>query len=182
MLICALRAAGVAALAAVLLACSPTFDWREVAVAPSSAALLLPCKPERTMRMVALGGEPTELSVVGCDTGGATFAIMTAKVAASRAPDPLLEGWQQATLANMQADMESVQRRDFLPPGGLPLPHAQRLLAQGHRASGKAVEAQAVWTARVNGAGESELLHAVVYASRPQQDAVNAFFASIRWR
>ena len=82
-----------AALAALgLLACTPSLNWRQVSLAPSSAIALLPCKPDRTTRSVPLGGVPTELTVAGCDTGGATFALMAATLPAGRAADEVLAG------------------------------------------------------------------------------------------
>ncbi|HOV19327.1 hypothetical protein [Ottowia sp.] len=164
-----------------LLACSPALNWREVALAGSSAHALLPCKADRTTRSVPLGGAPTDLAVAGCDAAGATFAVMTATVPAGEAPDAVLAGWQQATLANMQADGASVQRSDYRPAGGLPLPHAQRVVAQGRRGDGRPVAAQAVWSAHAAPGGGTELLHAVVYADRPQPVAAQAFFDALGW-
>ena len=111
---------------------------------PTTAVALLPCKPDRAERSVPLGGEPTPLSVLGCEAGGATFALMAAKVPAGRAPDALLAGWQQATLANMQAS-GMPERQPFHPARGLPLANAQRVVAQGRQADGRAVAAQAVF-------------------------------------
>ena len=170
-----------AALAALgLLACTPSLNWRQVSLAPSSAIALLPCKPDSTTRSVPLGGVPTELTVAGCDTGGATFALMAATLPAGRAADEVLAGWQQATLAHMQAG-DTPARVPFSPPGATPLPHAQRVQAQGQRPGGGAVVAQAVWTARAVPGGGTELLHAVLYSERPQPAAADAFFDGIRW-
>ncbi|MBN9406783.1 MAG: hypothetical protein J0I00_15350 [Burkholderiales bacterium] len=177
-----LRAALAAPLVMLLLACSPALNWREVALQRSSAHALLPCKPERATRSVPLGGVATELAVVGCDAAGATFAVMTASAPAGASPDAVLAGWQQATLANMQADAAQVQRSDFRPTGGLPLAHAQRIVAQGRRADGRAVAAQAVWSAHpAPEGGGIELLHAVVYAERADPVAADAFFAGLGW-
>lgn len=162
-------------------ACTPALNWREVQLAPSSAVALLPCKPDRAERSVPLGGEPTMLMVAGCDAGGATFALMTAKVPAGRAPDELLAGWQQATLANMQAS-GALEQQAFHPAKGLPLAHAQRVVAEGKQADGRAVTAQAVWTARAAEGGGTELLHAVMYAEQPQPAVADAFFEGIKWR
>ena len=170
-----------AALAALgLLACTPSLNWRQVSLAPSSAIALLPCKPDRTTRSVPLGGVPTDLTVAGCDTGGATFALMAATLPAGRAADEVLAGWQQATLANMRVS-GTPARQPFHPPKGLPLAHAQRVVAQGQQADGRSVTAQAVWTARTAGDGGTELLHAVMYAERPQPAVADAFFEGIKW-
>ncbi len=166
--------------AALLAACTPQLNWRELRLAPTSAVALLPCKPDHAERSVPLGGEPTTLVVNGCDAGGATFALMSTKVVAGRAPDELLAGWQQATLTNMRATSEP-QRQPFHPPNGLPLAHAQRLVAQGQQADGRAVVAQAVWSARAAEGGGTELLHAVMYAPAAQPEVADAFFAGIKW-
>ncbi|MEZ5606483.1 MAG: hypothetical protein R3E52_05020 [Burkholderiaceae bacterium] len=177
-----LRTALAAFLATLLLGCSPALNWREVGLPGSSAHALLPCKPERATRSVPLGGVPTELAVAGCDAAGATFAVMTASVPAGQPPDAVLAGWQQATLANMQAAAAQVQRSDFRPPGGLPLPHAQRIVAQGRRGDGRAVTAQAVWSARAAPEGGGvELLHAVMYAEHANPAAADAFFGGLGW-
>lgn len=147
---------------------------------PTAAAALLPCKPDRATRSVPLGGVDTDLHVAGCEAGGATFAVMTAALPAGRMPDEVLAGWQQATLANMQAE-GGVARQPFVPAGALPLPHAQRLAAQGRRADGQAVAAHAVWAARTAPGGGTELLHAVVYAPTPRPDVADTFFQSLAW-
>ncbi|MDO5288349.1 MAG: hypothetical protein Q4F13_01765 [Pseudomonadota bacterium] len=175
-------AGGVLALLALLAAgCAPALNWREVALPPTGAAALLPCQPDRATRTVPLGGEPTDLHMAGCDADGATFALMAVRLPARRAPDALLAGWQQATLANMRA-AGPVQRQPFVPAGALALAHAQRVAAQGADAQGRAVAAQAVWTARaVPGTEAVDVLHAVVYAPAPRPDVAEAFFQGLRW-
>lgn len=174
------RPALCAAVALAAAACTPSLNWREVRLAPTTAVALLPCKPDRAERSVPLGGEPTTLAVSGCEAGGATFALMAAKVPAGRAPDELLAGWQQATLAHMRAQ-GTPERRPFTPPGARALPHAQRLTARGQRPDGRPVMAQAVWSAQAAAGGGTELLHAVVYAERLRPEAADAFFDAIRW-
>ena len=174
------RPALCAAVALAAAACTPSLNWREVRLAPTTAVALLPCKPDRAERSVPLGGEPTTLAVSGCEAGGATFALMAAKVPAGRAPDELLAGWQQATLTNMHAAGD-IARQPFHPAGGLPLAHAQRVAAAGQGPNGKPVHAQAVWSARAAAGGGTELLHAVVYAERLKPETADAFFEAIRW-
>lgn len=163
-------------------ACSPVFDWRDVRVAPATAAAVLPCKkPDHAERVVPLGGVPTRLSVVGCQAGGATFAVMAALLPEGQPVDEVLVGWQQATLDNMRADAASVAREPFRPVGGLALPHAERLVMEGRQASGEAVRGQAAWTAHEAVDGRTMLLHAVMYTQRRQDHAVDTFFETIRW-
>ena len=180
-----LRPAALAALSLTcwlaLSACTPSLNWRELPVSPTGAHALLPCKPDHAERSVPLGGQPTDLAVMGCEAGGATFAVMATRVAAGRMPDELLAGWEQATLSNMQATGETT-RQPFQPAGGLPLAHAQRIVAHGQGPNGRPVHAQAVWTARAGEGGGSELVHAVMYSERPQPEVADAFFAGLKWR
>lgn len=163
-------------------ACSPVFDWRDVRVAPATAALVLPCKkPDHVERHIPLGGVPTQLNVMGCEAGGATFAVMAALLPEGHEADEILAGWQQATLANMQARDGQVRRTPFRPLGGLSLPHAERVSADGLQPDGKAVHAEAAWTAHAARDGRMMLLHAVMYSQRKQDHAVDTFFETIRW-
>ena len=164
--------------AALLAACTPSLNWRDVRLPSSRVVAQLPCKPDQTTRRVPLGGVPTDLSVVGCEAEGATFAVMRARAPAGVAPDELLRGWQQATLANMRAGTPVAT--PFVPAGALALPHAQRLVVSAQDASGRALAAQAAWAARLDGDG-TELIHAVVYAPRARPEVADAFFAGIKW-
>lgn len=62
-------------LAACLLlgACTPALNWREVQLGRLSA--LLPCKPDAASRRVNLGGLTLPMEMVGCEAGGALYAI-----------------------------------------------------------------------------------------------------------
>ena len=44
------------------------------------------------------------------------------------------------------------------------------------------VAAEAVWTAHAVEGGGTELLHAVMYAPRPQPEVADAFFAGLKLR
>lgn len=58
-----------------LLACTPTFNWREVNFEQAPAGALLPCKPDRGSRMVELAGQKLMMHMAGCEAGGAMFAV-----------------------------------------------------------------------------------------------------------
>ena len=83
-----------------LAACNPTFNWREIRAERMGLHAMFPCKPDTGSRTVPIAGREVELHVLGCDTGGATFAVLSGDV------DPLSAGevlaqWQRATLANL---------------------------------------------------------------------------------
>lgn len=156
----------------VLGACSPVFNWREVRVPSTSLKALLPCKPDQAAREVPLLGQPVRLSVLGCETGGATFAVMTADVVdAGRAGEALAQ-WKLATLATLRGS--AVDERAFLPSGGVALRESLRMSATGQRGDGRAVQAQAAYFAR-----SRQVFHAVIYADRIDPTWADAFFTGL---
>ena len=60
-------------LLAVLAACTPTLNWREVSVGPVHA--MLPCKPDHGSRTVQLMDHDWQMYMTGCEAGGALYAI-----------------------------------------------------------------------------------------------------------
>lgn len=159
-------------------ACSPTLNWRDTPIPGASVAALLPCEPDHARRSVPLGGVPTDLTMAGCDAGGATFAVMVAEVPAAQA-GALLAGWRAATLSNMRA--QEVQEQPFQPRGALSLPESVRISARGQRADGSAVAAQATWTARIApGGSAAQLVHLVMYSGKPMPEAADTFFSGLK--
>jgi hypothetical protein len=163
-----LSAAGLLALAA----CSPTFNWREVRPDETRLALLLPCKPDKAERVVPLGGRPTTLRLLGCEAGGATFAVAVADLGdASRAGDVLTQ-WQALTLANMKAGAPQVSALTL--KGAAPLPAPVLVKAEGQRADGTAVSGQAVYFAQ-----GTQVFQAVVYAGKLAPEVADTYFSSL---
>lgn len=156
-------------------ACSPAFNWRAAGFETSPLALLLPCKPDKAEKMVPLGGSPTRLSMLGCDAGGATFAVAQADLADASTAAQVLAQWQGLTLANMQAKAESVQQLPIKVPGASPVPPPVRVAAVGQRADGTVVSGQAAYFAQGN-----QIFQAVIYAPRIDPDVAETFFASFR--
>ena len=165
------------ATAALLAACSPEQNWRQLTFEGTALKAQLPCKPDRTTREVPLGGAPVQLSVAGCESGGAMLAIMTAPLAPGADAQAVLAGWQQATLAHLQTSA-ATQAQAWQRPGVLPLGAAQRLHLQGRRSDGRAVTAQAVWGAFAEG-DHLRVVHAVVYADRLPPELAQTFFDGI---
>lgn len=167
--------AAVALLAAAATGCSPTFNWREVRAEPSPLMAMLPCKPEQDSRRVPMAGRDVDLAVVGCDTGGATFAVMHARLPEPARAEEVLGQWNRATLANMKA--ESSRSWAFVPAGGLALPGSQRVSAQGRRPDGSPVRGEAAYFAR-----GAFVFHAVVYAAEPTADMLQPFFDGLEFQ
>ena len=172
-----LSTAAIVALA--LAACSPAFNWREVRPDNTSLSLLLPCKPDKAEKVVPLGGQPTSLAMLGCDAGGATFAVAVADLgspqdAASAAA--LLARWQQLTLDNMQADRATLAHLALKVPGAAGEPPVVRVQAQGRRADGSAVSGQAAYFAQ-----GTQVFQVVMYAAKPNLEAADTFFSSLKF-
>ena len=164
-----------ASVAAVLAAgCSPTFNWRQVRAEGTPLQAMLPCKPDKAERTVPLGGREVRLQVLGCDTGGATFAVLFADVGDPARAGEALDHWRQASRATLRGTESGAQ--PFVPPGALAVPQSQRVSAQGKRADTSAVRSEAAYFAR-----GSLVVQAVVYAPEPQPEWLEPFFQGLRF-
>ncbi len=158
-----------------LQACSPSLNWRDVRPEGTGLALLLPCKPDKAQRTVPLGGSATKLNMLGCDAGGATFAVASADIGdAAKVADVLVQ-WQKLTLANMKA-APGVQVVPLKVAGSSPLPPAVLVRAQGQRADGQAVSGQAAYFAK-----GTQVFQVVMYAGNAAPEAGETFFSSIKF-
>lgn len=144
-----------------LLACSPTFNWREVRVGDGALQALLPCKPDKAERQVPLQAQHATLYMASCDVGDTTFAV-----ASLRLPDGVdavaaANAWKLATLASLKAS--PAQAREWPVPAraGMPLAGWQ---ANGVRHTGQAVQARVLPLALGR-----ELYQAAVYGDVPAE-------------
>lgn len=160
-----------------LAGCSPAFNWRDIRLDEAPLTALLPCKPDRGNRTVPLAGASVELRMVGCEAGGATFAVSQTRLHPGAPAAEALAQWRAATLGNMRA--RDVLQKPFQPPGSLALPQSVQLTASGQRADGRPVQARAVWFARPAPEG-IWLFHAVVYADAVDAEAADTFFGGLR--
>ena len=154
-------------------ACSPVYNWREISLPGAGLKLLLPCKPDRGHRTMSLAGQELEMQMAGCEADSALFAIAHVDLGDSGKTEAAMKQWKTVMLGNMQAQ-ESVQLSGFMTQGASTQPQPLRLAAQGRRQDGSAVAAQGVWFAR-----GAHLYHAVVYADKLNQEAVDTFFSGI---
>jgi hypothetical protein len=155
-------------------ACSPTFNWREVRAEPTPLRALLPCKPEKASRQVPMAGRPVELQVLGCEAGGATFAVLHAELGQAGRGGEVLAQWQQATLANLRGTGSPATA--FVPPGALALPQSQKVSASGRRADGSPVQSQAAYFTR-----GTQVFQAVIYADDIRPAWADPFFQGLRF-
>ncbi len=69
-----LRAAAVAA-CALLVACSPKFDWREVRGATAPYVALFPAKPDTHARSINLDGAQVTMTMTGAEVDDVSFTV-----------------------------------------------------------------------------------------------------------
>ncbi len=164
-----------------LSACSPDQNWREITLEGTSLKAQLPCKPDRTTRSVPLGGVPVELQVVGCESGAAMVAVMTAVLPAGADASAVMAAWQKATLDNARVTqpLAAGQQQAWQRPGQLPLAAAVRVQAPGLRANGESVNMDAVWGAVAEGE-RVRLVHAVIYDRKIAVELANTLFDGIK--
>jgi hypothetical protein len=159
------------AAALALAACSPTFNWRSVRAESAPLKAMLPCKPDKASRTVPMAGRQVELKVIGCEAGGATFAVLAGDVVDPSRAGEVLAQWRAATLANMRTASSSAPDRPFVPAGAMALPQSLRVAATGRRADGSTVDSEAVYFAR-----GSYVVQAVIYADKIPAEAAGTFF------
>ena len=169
---------GLVALTGLLLAsaCSPKLNWRDVQPGNTGLTLLLPCKPDQGDKIVPLGGRPTKLTMLGCDAGGATFAVAIADMGDAPNLPEVLTQWQAITLGNMKASPSTTQSRPLRVPGASSEPAPVLVLAKGQRPDGSAVNGWAAYFTK-----GSQVVQVVMYASAIEPVAAEIFFASIKF-
>ncbi len=157
-----------------LAACSPAFNWRDVRPDETALSLLLPCKPDIAQQTVPMGGRPTTLTLLGCDAGGATFAVAVADVTTAFALAGVLGQWQAVTLAGIKAPADTTAV-PFNVPGARLSPPAVRVSALGRRGDGSAVRSQALYFAH-----GTQVFQVVMLSSQPAPEAEEIFFSNVR--
>ena len=164
----------VLALAAGLVACSPSLNWRTVPV--EQLAALLPCKPDHAERQVDLDGTSRSLSMWGCEAGGALFAVSHLRVEAPATDAQVIAVWQLAALRNMPG--AALQAMSFIAPAAASqhAPPGVMVRASGKRADGQALQAQLAWFSR-----GADVYHLAVYAPELTPAMTDTFFTELHW-
>jgi hypothetical protein len=157
--------------AAVSTACSPTFNWREVPVGDAGLVAMLPCKPDRATRSLPLGNASVAVEVVGCEAGGATFAVAHARATDAVQAEAWLMAWRAATRAQL-ADAQPTETPATLPRAALQ-PSPVRLDGSGQ------AQAHLLWFAQTRAGGVS-LYQATVLGQPSTVDAVTTFDEGLR--
>lgn len=166
-----------------LFGCSPTLNWREVrfeSADGSTLIALLPCKPDSATRQQNLGGESVDLSMMGCEAGGATYTLARIHLANPVLATQVLAAWQAATLANVRAPQPVPQPQGALPAPAISIrgasvwPPATQMTVQG-----QSRHVQVAWFARQSPTGVV-LYQAALYAPLPgpEPESMSALHAA----
>lgn len=160
----------------VLAACAPALNWRDTAVGATGLHASFPCKPDKAERRVDFTpARPIVMHALGCEAGGASFAVVYADFGAPVELAQALAQWQQASLAAPGVISEG--ERPFQPPGALGLPQSVQLRSRAQRPDGAALHGQAAYFAR-----GTHAFQAVVYAPVLKPELTDPFFAGLRFR
>ncbi len=161
--------------ASVLLACSPTLDWRELRAEGTDVQVLLPCKATVQSRTVPLAGTPVRWALHACSAGGQTWALAFADVADPARVGAALRELGATAAANINAARGGAQAVQV--PGATPQADSGRQHLVGRLPDGQVVQEQIVVFAH-----GTRVFQATVVGSQLPDEAVEMFFGSLRVR
>jgi hypothetical protein len=160
-------------LLALLCACSPTLDWREVRPEGSGVVAMFPCKPSNDARMVTLEGARVRMVLAACRAGNATWALAYADVADPARVTASLASLRSASVANLGAPAQSLGPMNV--SGMTPNPQAERVRVQGKLPDGAVVTLESGFFAR-----GTWVFQATVMSTQPNAEALASFFESLK--
>ncbi|HYC41503.1 MAG TPA: hypothetical protein VEB70_00795 [Noviherbaspirillum sp.] len=102
---------------ALLAACSPKFDWREVRGSAAPFVVLLPAKPASHTRTINLDGIEVSMTMTAADVDGVMFAVGTAELPDEARAQQALAAMKTALVRNIGG---SVRKETVSAPGALP--------------------------------------------------------------
>ena len=158
---------------ALLGACTPTLDWREVRPAGSKLVALFPCKPERVTRTLVLADADVQLELLACSAGGTTWALASADMGDPGRVAGALDQLRGARVRNL--DGREVASAPFVPRGATPHPASLRFAVEGGRPDGAAANEVSVVFAH-----GTWVFHAAALGPAPAAAAVQSFFDGLK--
>lgn len=171
------RALGSLCCAAILAACSPTYDWRTIMNNDNGYTVDLPAKPSLDERQIDIDGKPMKMAMQTAEAGDAVFAVGTIML-----PDDKPQT-QQATLDFLRAGLA---RNLGVPPNAqatpVPLAAGGQVTGLEVTFSGKAGPKQEfrVMHARLVAKGRHVYQAAVIGQKEPPPEQLDQFFGSFK--
>lgn len=157
---------------ALLGACAPGLDWRQLRPDGWGLAAAFPCRPASHARQVPLAGPPVELTLMACSADGHTFAIASADLVDPARIAPALQALGEAARANVQGSVALEQPAQV--PGMTPHPAALRWRLNGRLPDGQPVAEQVLVFAH-----GTRVFQATLVGPRADEDLARPFFDAI---
>ena len=123
--------------AALLVACSPPMDWRNMHPPGLGLAVRMPCRPESHLRTVDLAGQTVVMRIHVCQERGISFSVAVLDLADPGLVGTVLTLLRQSSASNIAGTVVSDQ--PALVPGMTPHPQARHAHIAGHLPDGRAV-------------------------------------------
>jgi hypothetical protein len=160
------------AVTALLAACAPSHDWRQMRSADGAVEALFPCKPTLHERRIGLVGGAVKLSLMACDTGGQTWGLGSAELGDPARRGEVLDALAGAAAGNVAATASTAA---LVVPGATPHPGSRRLRLEGRRPDKQPVQMQlALFT------HGTRVYQATVLGERVSDELASTFFESLR--
>jgi hypothetical protein len=167
--------------AALLGACSPELNWREVRTPEAGVEQLFPCKPVRQQRKAELAGKERQLVLQVCDAGDVTWAQMHVLLHDKDAIGSSMEALVAAAHANLgAAPAPAPASASASGSSGIVTESSGPSSAQRYRIKGTAPDGRPVEMAlKVFGNG-SVVVQVSALASVLPTEAVDTFLGSVK--
>jgi len=160
---------GVLLLTGLLQACSPALNWRQVQLQDMRARL--PCKPDTATRPVPLGAKPLDLQMLGCEAGGALFAISHVQATDAEAAAKVITQWQAFAMQALNAGNNKNEAWKAPAWSANPL----SLRASGKNPNGQPLQARLTWISR-----GGDVYHLAVYAETITEAMTEPFLEDLQ--
>lgn len=163
------------AAAALLSACSPALDWRDVRPKDINILLTYPCKPEQISQDVVLADQSIKMSMTGCVADKMTFALAHAHLPNPALAARALAQLHQAAVGNVRGKV-TFSSPD-IPKNATPgLPDALDLRIDGQTPDGKPVRERVLLFSQGN-----SVYQVTAFAPTPdfKDEAAQTFTASV---
>ena len=160
-------------IAALLCACSPTLDWRQMTPPGLGVQVLFPCRPASLTRDVPVLHGRSPIVMYACSAAGSTYALSKLALSDVRDVTAAIDASLEAASRNLRTSPGRAQ--PFEVPGMTPNPHAGRLTLNGRRPDGSAVTEH-----RLVFAQGARVYQASVVGDAPDQAAVSTFFSGLK--
>ena len=157
---------------ALLPACSPAIDWREMRPEGAHLRLAMPCRPASHQRSVPLAGAPVQMTLLACQLDSGTFALGFADMGDPTRVAPALLALVESARVNVQG--QSMTLNPAQVPGMTPQPAAQQWRVSGNLPDGRAVVSHGVVFAH-----GTRVYQATVVGAQPGEDLVRNFLDAL---